>query len=170
LKKTPVPALTLQNTMRRILENYFKILGGVDTYVLVGKFEGIEKVQCQSLISWVNDGSHYAPDELYVAIGENMAANYMKIFFKIFKAAQHEAHYKMMMGDDYVDLDPDELLNDAEDGIKPDVLETLDAGAFNGEEPSILMPGLPATTPGNPASIVSSDSGRNSGGGSDIPF
>ncbi|OOH80640.1 hypothetical protein BOW65_12270 [Pseudomonas koreensis] len=117
LKKTPVPALTLQNTMRRILENYFKILGGVDTYVLVEKFEGIEKVQCQSLISWVNDGSHYAPDELYVAIGENMAANYMRIFFKIFKAAQHDAHYKMMMGDDYVDLDPDELSEDAQDGI-----------------------------------------------------
>lgn len=108
LKKSPVPALTLQNTMRRILENYFKILGGIDTNHLVGQFEGIEKIQCQSLISWVNDGSHYAPDELYVAIGDNMAANYMKIFFKIFKVTQHHAHYKMMMGDDYVDLDPDE--------------------------------------------------------------
>jgi wobble nucleotide-excising tRNase len=108
LKKSPVPALTLQNTMRRILENYFKILGGIDTNHLVGQFEGLEKIQCQSLISWVNDGSHYAPDELYVAIGDNMAANYMKIFFKIFKVTQHDAHYKMMMGDDYVDLDPDE--------------------------------------------------------------
>lgn len=92
LKKKAVPALTLQNTMRRILENYFKILGGVDTYDLVGKFEGLEKVQCQSLISWVNDGSHYAPDELFVAIGDGMAASYMRIFFKIFKAANHDAH------------------------------------------------------------------------------
>lgn len=107
LKKTPVPVLTLQNTMRRILENYFKILGGVDTYHLVDKFEGIEKIQCQSLMSWVNDGSHYAPDELYVAISDNMAASYLKIFFKIFKAAQHDAHYRMMMGDSYVDLDPE---------------------------------------------------------------
>lgn len=109
LKRTPVPVLTLQNTMRRILENYFKILGGVDTYHLVDKFEGIEKIQCQSLMSWVNDGSHYAPDELYVAISDNMAANYLKIFFKIFKAAKHDAHYKMMMGDSYVDLDPEEI-------------------------------------------------------------
>ncbi|OQR29724.1 hypothetical protein BWR59_19895 [Pseudomonas sp. Bc-h] len=108
LKKKPMPALTLQNTMRRILENYFKILGGVDTYHLVGKFEGLEKVQCQSLISWVNDGSHYSPDELFVAIGDGMAASYMRIFFKIFKAANHDAHYRMMMGEDYVDLDPDE--------------------------------------------------------------
>ncbi|MEX5491431.1 AAA family ATPase, partial [Pseudomonas fulva] len=88
-----VPALTLQNTMRRILENYFKILGGVDTYHLVGKFEGLEKVQCQSLISWVNDGSHYSPDELYVAIGDAMAASYQKIFFRIFKVTEHTAHY-----------------------------------------------------------------------------
>lgn len=109
LKKKPVPVLTLQNTMRRILENYFKILGGVDTYHLVDKFEGIEKTQCQSLMSWVNDGSHYAPDELYVAISDNMAASYLKIFFKIFKEAKHDAHYKMMMGDSYVDLDPEEI-------------------------------------------------------------
>lgn len=109
LKRTPVPVLTLQNTMRRILENYFKILGGVDTYHLVDKFEGIEKTQCQSLMSWVNDGSHYAPDELYVAISDNMAASYLKIFFKIFKAAKHDAHYRMMMGDSYVDLDPEEI-------------------------------------------------------------
>jgi len=109
LKRTPVPVLTLQNTMRRILENYFKILGGVDTYHLVDKFEGIEKTQCQSLMSWVNDGSHYAPDELYVAISDNMAASYLKIFFKIFKAAEHDAHYRMMMGDSYVDLDPEDI-------------------------------------------------------------
>lgn len=109
LKRTPMPVLTLQNTMRRILENYFKILGGVDTYHLVDKFEGIEKIQCQSLMSWVNDGSHYAPDELYVAISDNMAANYLKIFFKIFKTAKHDAHYKMMMGDSYIDLDPEDI-------------------------------------------------------------
>jgi wobble nucleotide-excising tRNase len=120
LKRIPVPALTLQNTMRRILENYFKILGGVDTYHLVDKFEGIEKTQCQSLMSWVNDGSHYAPDELYVAISDNMAASYLKIFFKIFKAAEHDAHYRMMMGDSYVDLDPEDI---SEQQAKADVDE-----------------------------------------------
>lgn len=107
--------------MRRILENYFKILGGIDTNHLVGQFEGLEKVQCQSLISWVNDGSHYAPDELYVAIGDNMAASYMKIFFKIFKVTRHDAHYKMMMGDDYVDLDPDELPDEPQDDVNANV-------------------------------------------------
>ncbi|MFK3770684.1 AAA family ATPase [Pseudomonas putida] len=110
LRRKPLPALTLQNTLRRILENYFKILGGIDTSVLLGKFEGLEKVQCQSLISWVNDGSHFTQDDLYLAIGERTAASYMIIFYKIFKAADHMAHYKMMMGRDFVDLAPDDLL------------------------------------------------------------
>lgn len=117
LKKKPVSALTIQNTMRRILENYFKILGGIDTQELVRRFEGVEKVQCQSLISWVNDGSHYAPDELYVAIGDAMAASYMKIFFKIFRVTNHMAHYEMMMGDDFEDLDPEEPSLEADTGL-----------------------------------------------------
>lgn len=136
LKKSPVPALTLQNTMRRILENYFKILGGIDTNHLVGQFEGFEKIQCQSLISWVNDGSHYAPDELYVAIGDNMAANYTKIFFKIFKVTQHDAHYKMMMGDDYVDLDPDE----PQDGVSANVDGHQVASVVDAPDLPVLVP------------------------------
>lgn len=142
LKKTPIPALTVQNTMRRILENYFKILGGVDTYHLVGKFEGLEKVQCQSLISWVNDGSHYAPDELFVAIGDGMAASYMRIFFKIFKAAEHEAHYKMMMGEDYVDLDPDMPKDELQAVGGAD--EDLRGSLVGTPEHPILVPGLDA--------------------------
>lgn len=143
LKKFPAPALTLQNTMRRILENYFKILGGVDTYHLVGSFEGIEKVQCQSLISWVNDGSHYAPDELYVAIGDAMAASYQKIFFRIFKVTEHTAHYRMMMGADYVDLDPDESLGEMQADVDED--QDVIGSIVDAAEQSILVPGLSAT-------------------------
>jgi wobble nucleotide-excising tRNase len=115
LTKKPLPALTIQNTMRRILENYFKILGNIDTHVIIDKFEGQEKVQCQSLISWVNDGSHYSPDDLYVAISDGMAHSYIKIFFKVFKAMEHMPHYKMMMGRDFVDLDPVEEEPEDED-------------------------------------------------------
>ncbi|MEX5499169.1 AAA family ATPase [Pseudomonas syringae] len=142
LKKFPVPALTLQNTMRRILENYFKILGGVDTYHLVGKFEGLEKVQCQSLISWVNDGSHYSPDELYVAIGDAMAASYQKIFFRIFKVTEHTAHYRMMMGVDYVDLDPDEPLGELRADVDED--QNLIGSVVDAAEQPIVVPGLSA--------------------------
>ncbi|TBU71640.1 AAA family ATPase [Phytopseudomonas daroniae] len=117
LTRNPLPALTIQNTMRRILENYFKILGGIDTSVIIGKFEGQEKVQCQSLISWVNDGSHYSPDELYVAISDGMAHNYMRVFFKVFKVMDHMPHYKMMMGRNFIDLDPVEDEPEDEDLI-----------------------------------------------------
>lgn len=172
LKKAPVPALTLQNTMRRILENYFKILGGVDTHHLVGKFEGLEKIQCQSLISWVNDGSHYAPDELYVAIGDNMAASYLKIFFKIFKVTQHDAHYKMMMGDDYVDLDPDELPDEPQDGVSANVDGHQVASVVDAPDLPVLVPALSAIQADHaaPQSTAPSAGEDRPETDSDIPF
>ncbi|RON33145.1 AAA family ATPase [Pseudomonas brassicacearum] len=161
LRRDPLPTLTLQNTLRRILENYFKILGGIDTGELLSKFDGLEKVQCQSLISWVNDGSHYTQDDLYLAIGERTAASYMRIFYKIFKAADHLAHYKMMMGKDFVDLAPDEpevanevkiesITADEADGAQK-TKETVEASPTKGaaanpqdisEVQPILEPGL----------------------------
>lgn len=121
----------------------FQILGGVDTYHLVDKFEGLEKVQCQSLMGWVNDGSHYASDELYVVISDNMAASYMTIFFKIFKAAKHDAHYRMMMGDDYVDLDPYESV---EQQVETGASENgaVVAGDADAPDLPIIVPGLSA--------------------------
>ena len=96
--------LTIQNTLRRILENYFKILGGVDLNDLNSKFDGQEKLICKSLISWVNDGSHFSHDDLYVSISDSMIEPYLNVFREIFKKSDHMAHYKMMMGDAYVDL------------------------------------------------------------------
>ena len=95
--------LTIQNTLRRILENYFKILGGVDPDKLCAMFEGKEKLICKSLFSWVNDGSHFAHDDLYIAIDDAAVDTYLKVFRAIFDKADHLAHYRMMMGDTYVD-------------------------------------------------------------------
>ena len=100
--------------MRRILENYFKILGGIDLQYLWERFEGEDAVHCKSLISWVNDGSHFAHDDLYVVIDETMVNNYLKVFFKIFKQMKHMRHYQMMMGEQYVDLDPDLVESEAD--------------------------------------------------------
>lgn len=91
--------LAIQNTLRRILENYFKILGGVDADEITGMFEGKEKLICKSLFSWVNDGSHYAHDDLYVSIDNSTVENYLNVFRAIFDKAGHFAHYEMMMGD-----------------------------------------------------------------------
>lgn len=91
--------ITLQNTMRRIIENYFKILGNFSDDKLIDKFvEYEEKVICRSLISWINDGSHSVSDDLYVESQDDVIDKYIEVFEKIFKFTNHEGHFKMMMG------------------------------------------------------------------------
>ena len=95
--------LGIQNALRRILENYFKILGGIEFDELCAMFDGKEKLICKSLCSWVHDGSHYAHDDLYVSIDDSTVDNYLKVFRGIFDKSGHAAHYKMMMGDAFVE-------------------------------------------------------------------
>lgn len=90
--------LTIQNTLRRILENYFKILGNINNDDIINKFEGKEKQVCGSLFSWVNDGSHFANDDLYVSCDEAAVETYLNVFKQIFIKSGHVAHYNMMMG------------------------------------------------------------------------
>lgn len=92
-------SLTIQNTLRRILENYFKIMGNTTLEQLPEMFDGNEKVICQALLSWVNDGSHYSPEDLYVSGNEETIELYLKVFKEIFLKADHQAHYDMMMGE-----------------------------------------------------------------------
>lgn len=103
VRKSDRSNLAIQNTLRRILENYFKILGGIDFDQLSAMFEGKEKIICKSLCSWVHDGSHYAHDDLYVTVDETMVDSYLKVFKAIFEKSGHDAHYKMMMGDSSTD-------------------------------------------------------------------
>jgi wobble nucleotide-excising tRNase len=103
VRRTDRSNLTIQNTLRRILENYFKILGGIDSDVVCAKFEGRERLVCKALFSWVNDGSHFAHDDLYVSLDDTMVETYLRVFREIFRKLEHLPHYKMMMGDSYVE-------------------------------------------------------------------
>lgn len=104
--KNPNPSLlTIQNVMRRILENYFKFFGGVDPRDICTRLKGKDQMICNSLLSWVNDGSHYAQDDIYVSMDQGAVQSYLKVFHLIFNLSEHEAHYKMMMGKDYVELE-----------------------------------------------------------------
>ncbi|AWI78508.1 AAA family ATPase [Parazoarcus communis] len=104
--KNPNPSLlTIQNIMRRILENYFKFFGGIEPRDICARLPGKEQSICNSLLSWVNDGSHYAQDDIYVSMDHGAVQTYLKVFHLIFKLSEHEAHYKMMMGNDYVELE-----------------------------------------------------------------
>lgn len=103
VRRKDISSLTIQNTLRRILENYFKIFGGVDPDSLCSKFEAKERVICKSMLSWVNDGSHFAHDDVYVSLDESMVETYLSVFRKIFERSGHLAHYEMMMGDSFAE-------------------------------------------------------------------
>nr|WP_232779968.1 AAA family ATPase [Helicobacter pylori] len=91
--------VSLQNVMRRIIEYYFRILGGFKHNDSLNEcFENIEEKQvCNSFISWFNDGSHGISDDLFVQSQDISIETYLKVFEKIFEITGHEAHYKMMM-------------------------------------------------------------------------
>jgi wobble nucleotide-excising tRNase len=88
---------SLQNTMRRILEYYFRILGGWKDWNFDAWFEGQELLICQSLLSWVNDGSHFPDDDLHYRVSPESIEIYKKVFRSIFEKTQHIEHYNMMM-------------------------------------------------------------------------
>lgn len=97
---TNTSLITVQNTMRRILENYFNILGKAKDDDIVNSFStNEEKMICRSLLSWINDGSHTVYDDLYIDSYTDSVDHYKQIFKKIFVKMGHEAHYKMMMGE-----------------------------------------------------------------------
>ncbi|MDR3064270.1 MAG: AAA family ATPase [Comamonas sp.] len=114
VKRSDRSNLTIQNTLRRIIENYFKILGGIDPDKIGEMFEGKEKLICKSLFSWVNDGSHFAHDDLYISVDDSTVENYLKVFKKIFEKSDHLAHYRMMMGDAFEESSNDPVIADAE--------------------------------------------------------
>ena len=91
--------ITIQNVMRRIIENYFKILGNYGDDDLIAKFDTKEEQEiCRSLICWINDGSHSISDDLYVEAPSDTIDKYLEVFKQIFFHKGHGAHFNMMMG------------------------------------------------------------------------
>lgn len=90
--------LTIQNVLRRILEYYFTILGGMEKDKICEKFNGKDQQICNALFSWINDGSHNFADDIYVTIDQQGVERYLLVFKQIFVKTEHTAHYAMMMG------------------------------------------------------------------------
>lgn len=96
---TALSLITMQNTMRRIIENYFGMLGQKKDDHIINSFETAEEqLICKSLLYWINDGSHSIPDDIFIDPYNNALEKYKDIFRKIFVHMGHEAHYNMMMG------------------------------------------------------------------------
>jgi wobble nucleotide-excising tRNase len=102
LKSNRNSGITTQNIMRRIIENYFKLLGKYGDDNLINKFPSVSEQEiCRSLISWINEGSHSIPDDLYIEHMETTIEKYHEVFKNIFIHTGHEEHYKMMMCESY---------------------------------------------------------------------
>lgn len=96
--KDKISGITIQNTMRRIIENYFKLLGKYVDDDLIKQFPNIQDQEiCRSLISWINDGSHSIPDDLFIEYQGATIEKYFEVFKNIFDTMGHLEHYNMMM-------------------------------------------------------------------------
>lgn len=89
--------ITIFNTLRRILEYYFNVIGGMDYEKCIDQFEGEDKIICKALISCINDGSHFISDDLVMCFEGDTMQRYLNVFEMIFEKMDHEGHYNMMM-------------------------------------------------------------------------
>ncbi|AZP04403.1 AAA family ATPase [Jeotgalibaca ciconiae] len=87
----------IQNVMRRILENYFKFLGGIELDSLIKYFDEDEKIIVSSLIKWTHDGSHHIQEDLYIQQQSDMNEKYFNIFSELFIKSGNEGHLRMML-------------------------------------------------------------------------
>lgn len=86
------------NTMRRILEHYFNVIGHLDYNKIIDSFTGQDKLICKSLLPFINTGSHFINDDFHISIDKDMVDKYKEIFRLIFEKTHQIAHYNMMMG------------------------------------------------------------------------
>lgn len=108
LKESDNPII-IQNILRRILDNYFKYFGKMNYKEIVETFNGRDRIICNSLLSWVNDGSHHAFDDFNIACDEDTIDKYKEIFKELFQRLGQIEHYNMMMDFDV----------DASEGAEP---------------------------------------------------
>jgi wobble nucleotide-excising tRNase len=101
--------VTLFNTLRRIIEYYFKIIGGIDDKELLSKFEGSSLIACEELIACLHEQSHWTDDCLEKCPDPDKMDEYVETFKNIFDKMGHISHYNMMMKGNggELELDPD---------------------------------------------------------------
>ena len=90
--------LAVQNAMRRILENYFGLLGGLSFYDIAEEFDGNDQRICNSLIAWMHAGSHGADEDVFISVDDTTIDAYLRVFKGIFEKCDQLPHYEMMMG------------------------------------------------------------------------
>lgn len=102
-------APSLENTLRRILEYYFKVIGCMPLDRLCEQFDGQDKLICQSLISWANAGSHNILDPFYVTPSDVSMESYLRVFRMIFEKSGQAGHYLLMTHNEALGLQAGEI-------------------------------------------------------------
>lgn len=95
--------ISIQNTMRRILETYFTVFGDFE-YVdrtLNRITNKDDKEIARSLLCWANEGSHGPADDIFMEPIETQADRYFVVFKMIFEQLGQIGHYNMMMRTEY---------------------------------------------------------------------
>lgn len=92
-----INSATIFNTIRRILEYYFKIIGSISYEEEIEKFEIEDKQVARALIGWINDGSHFVNDDLLIESEMETSSRYLEVFKMIFDRLGHISHFEMMM-------------------------------------------------------------------------
>ena len=96
-KTSTTPNKNIFNTMRRILEYYFNIVGGLDYKECIDNFDGIDQIACKALVSCINEGSHMVNDDFTMCFSPEFIEICKSVFERIFEKMGHRAHYDMMM-------------------------------------------------------------------------
>lgn len=110
--RRPLPAIALQNCLRRITETYFRLLGDQDPKKLCEKLPMPDQLICRSLFSWADDGSHAVHDEIDMS-PDAVAPRYLPVFQRFFKLNKQEEHYRLMMGPDYKEYPESPVLTES---------------------------------------------------------
>jgi len=96
-------SITIENTLRRIIENYFRLFGGISNDNIINQLDYEDKITANSLLSWSNAGSHGINDDLYIA---SESEKHLQVFKNIFEKTGHIEHYNMMMA---INIETDNL-------------------------------------------------------------
>lgn len=88
----------LENILRRILESYFRVMGGGIWDDEITPLLNVDEGHVfRALFRWVNDGSHSVIEDVYYSPSHISQDVYLQVFERIFVVTKHEAHYRMML-------------------------------------------------------------------------
>lgn len=85
--------------MRRIIEFFFRNVGGLNKQDVTVNLKPELRPVGKSLLVWLDDGSHTVMWDIDYAPVESDKTIYLRVFKRLFKAAGQENHYDMMMNE-----------------------------------------------------------------------